>query len=861
MKILNKLTIKHLTMNKKRTIVTIIGVVLSTALMVGIGLLFASLRDNTIKTTIASRGAQHVMIQNIPKNKINILENNVEIKSVYYRHDLGFAKLTGSQNSSKPYVLVSEASKELLENFTLLQGRLPQSSDEIVISNHIKNNGGVTYKIGDSVTYNIGKRKTVDGTEFINMNLYEDDEVLTSEVTKTYKIVGIIERTFIENYESPGYMVFTKLDTKKLPDTLYSYIIYKDVKGIYDKVESLGKNLGFSKNENAENLHFNDSLLSAYGISRYSNIMDAMMGIILIVLSLVSIGCIIVIYNSFAISVMERKKQFGLFSSIGATKKQLRHTVFFEAFIVGVIGIPIGILSALLGIGSVLMIVNELLPNLFSFPLALSIYPTFIFIPTLFMIAVILFSAFFPAHRASKITPIEAIRQNDDIKVSSRKLKTNHFVRKIFGIEGELALKNMKRNKKKYRITVISLFVSIVLFISFSSLLNYWLAAAGDVIETPNFDLYANIGTENDEKVQQIYETIKENEEVIDVSLIKVSNLDVTGFSEKYSTKAKEVLSHEEEIKSNANIETQMINLYALDTDTYQKLLKDMNLKQDTPIMLNRTRNVMYSRTSRKTETFDIFDKPIDVLSLYKSEYNEQTDRLIREKFFELKNIVYTDITPLGTEYTSMVSCPTLIVSEEMFETILSKIEDGNYYQNIYIKANSDKKLDAYLKDLENNGNFDHYYYYNYKEALKLQKNMIFVLKLLLYGFIALVTLIGVTSVFNTIYTSISLRRKEFAMLRSVGLTPKGFNKILYFESIFFGLKSLLYAIPVSLFITYLFGKEMRGVVTVSALLIPFESIIVAVIGVFIIVIVTMLYASSKIKKENILEAIREENI
>ena len=138
---------------------------------------------------------------------------------------------------------------------------------------------------------------------------------------------------------------------------------------------------------------------------------------------------------------------------------------------------------------------------------------------------------------------------------------------------------------------------------------------------------------------------------------------------------------------------------------------------------------------------------------------------------------------------------------------------------------------------------------------------MILVIKILLYGFISLVTLIGVTSVFNTIHTSINLRRKEFAMLRSMGLTPKGFNKILAFESLFVGLKSLLYAIPVSIGVVFLLYKSLGGVADVGAFVIPWQSILIATVAVFIIVFITMMYASSKIKHENILDAIREENI
>ena len=138
---------------------------------------------------------------------------------------------------------------------------------------------------------------------------------------------------------------------------------------------------------------------------------------------------------------------------------------------------------------------------------------------------------------------------------------------------------------------------------------------------------------------------------------------------------------------------------------------------------------------------------------------------------------------------------------------------------------------------------------------------MILVIKILLYGFISLVTLIGVTSVFNTINTSIALRRKEFAMLRSMGLTPGGFNKIICFESLFFGMKSLLYALPFSCLVIIWIHMSIGNIVSYSDIMWPWNAFLIAIVGVFLIVFATMIYATKKVKRENILDSIREENI
>ena len=569
-------------------------------------------------------------------------------------------------------------------------------------------------------------------------------------------------------------MAYTKLDLNKRQN-LNAYITYKSPKDAYNKTDKLVSNLGLSKTEKETNVSYNDALLSSYGVSRYSNIMDSMMGIIIIVLTLISIGCIIVIYNAFAISVMERKKQFGLFASIGTTRKQTRHTVFFEAFIIGIIGVPLGVIGAIIGIGIVLMITNNLLTEVFEFPLALSIYPAFIIVPVAFMIVVILLSAFLPAYKASKITPIEAIRQNDDIKIKGRKVKTNIFIQKLFGVEGNIALKNIKRNKKKYRITILSLFISIVLFISFSSLMEYGVSAANDVATIPNFDVVVTILPKHKEDTNKVYQNLKNKKEVKESSLLTSSYFPTDSFVNSYT---KEALKYMKKEKRKNGFEDLIIT--SIDDENYKKLLKKYHLKEDTALVLNKVKKIVYKKGSRKVMNITLLDKSVKELSVYVSNYNEETDSSTMEKIKTISSIEYIEELPFGCEYQSGGDEIQIVVSEKMLEEMNQKTEHV-LFSNMYVSTDDVKPLENYLEKIEKDNNFDRFLYQNIKESIQMQKNLVFVIELLLYGFIALVTLIGVTSVFNTIHTSIALRRKEFAMLRSVGLTPHGFNKILYF--------------------------------------------------------------------------------
>ena len=853
MKILNNLTIKHLKSNKKRTIVTIIGIILSTALMVGIGLLFSTVRDNSVKMIIENSGDHHVAIE-LETSKLDFIAKNESVLKYKYKSSLGYSLYEGIENDFKPYIEILTASLEYLEDLKLIEGRLPNNENEIVIPKHLETNGEIKLNVGDKIILNVGKRVDDNNnllyeTPFVNSYDEEKDEYIKEEKLvdiekKEYEIVGIIERDILEDYTNPGYNAFTVSSTSEM---LTVYVNYKNVKDTYKNTEIIAKNLG--NEEFANNLYygitFNDSLLAFSGVSNYSNMVDSMSFIIIIILTLVSIACVIVIYNSFAISVMERKKQFGLFSSIGATKKQLRHTVFFEAFIVGIIGIPLGILSAYLGIGIVLMIVNKLLPNMFSFPLALTTYPLFIIIPIIFMIITILVSAFLPARSASKVSPIEAIRLNDDIKIKSKKLKTPKII-KLFGVEGEIAYKNMKRNKKKYRITIISLFISIVLFVSFSSLLKYGVTSAYDFTELPLYEYAANFSSDKQESIDSIINQVLKIDGIKKYSIIKELYF-VTSFNADYYT-----TEFTQKVLNNENIanDTIGINIISLDDKSYENYKKEIGLTTNSPILINKYKYIDYKTNARKQITLIPYNK-INSLEIktYDDKYN-----------YKLENIYLTDVLPFGIENTSL-GMMYIVVDSNTYNEM--KYEE-NYYLSMYMLADNYDEFDKLL-DSESKENIltddVSVYTANIKKELQLLSNIVFVIKLLLYGFISLVTLIGVTSVINTINTSIALRKKEFAVLRSIGLTPKGFNKMMLFECLFFGLKSLLYGLPVSFIIIYLFHLSFNGIVSFDSILIPYGSILIAIFGVFIVVLISMWYATIRIKKENILDAIREENI
>lgn len=849
MSILNRLTIKNLRLNKKRTIVTIIGIILSTALMVGIGLLFSSFQDLMIRDTIGYNGKYEANYGDVDLNKLN----NIKDKdfTYFYEKPIGFSKIESS-NEYKPYMYITSVNKEYFNELKLVDGSFPKNENEAVISNHVITNGGLNYKVGDIVTFKYGKRN-IEGNGTLANSEFVDGEFLTNEGTHTYKIVGIVGRSNFENYSACGYTAFT-LDVNNDKGSVNLYVMFNKNKKIIKQSEELAKRLNYDND-----INYNSTLLALYGESTYGNVMTTMVSMMMIMLALVSIGCIIVIYNSFAISVMERKKEFGLLSSIGATKRQLSHTVFFEAVFVGVIGIILGILGAYIGIGCVVLVINNLIGDMLEYKLYLVTNPLFIIIPVIFMIIVIGASAFIPSRRASKVSPIEAIRQNDDIKINKKKIRTSKLVNKLFGIEGEIALKNIKRNKKKYRVTVVSLFISIVLFISFSSYMNYTLNTASSVMGEVPYDYqisYFGDDPNNDKEALDKINEIVKSSDVKEYVSYSVSNLSIIGnytYSDEYLDFYKSAYG-DDGIKALNNLKYQYISIYILDDNSYNKYKKLIGIDNDSVILLNKFKGVSYGNNKRVNYDIPVINNGNINIKICNFDNDEDVDTT---KYCNknIDNIFVTNKSFDLIEEFSYMDDFKLIVNKKLYDSIS---DSSTHYTQFNIISDNTNNIDKLTKDLDKYSNVN---YTNIKEAMKQANNLILVVKILMYGFISLVTLIGVTSVFNTISTSMALRKREFAVLRSIGLTNRGFNKILFFESLFFGMKSLIFAIPVSIGITVLIHYALADMVSISTIIIPWKYIIISIVSVFVIVLLTMMYSTSKIKKHNIIEQIREENI
>jgi len=846
MKILNKFTIKNLRLNKKRTIVTIIGIMLSTALICGVAGLVSSFQKTLVDTTIATDGNFHVKFNNVSKDKFSYVTENQQVKQYFFTSELGWAVLDGGQNSDKPYVQVMEYDKTALENsgIKLLEGRLPENSNEILISEHIRTNAQVNWKVGDKITINVGERFAEDGVKLGESNPFfkkydsqgEEieggmEESIVNTETKTYTIVGITKRLNYENFYSPGYKVITYKEAVR--DTENISVLYKNAKD-YDTL-----NKEMCKNLDTEDIEMNMDLIILQG-GLGDTAMSAVISIATVVIIIIIIASVFVIRNSFSISVSERNRQYGMLASIGATSKQIKRNVVFEGMVVGLIAIPLGILLGIVAIIILLEVVNYILGDvLMGMEFVYSINIPGIIISVVISLITIYLSTLIPAKRAAKISPIESIRGNKDTKIKSKKVRTSKVTKKIFGIGGVIASKNLKRSKKKYRTTVISIVVSIFIFISLSSFLSYGMDVTSYYYTDYSYNLYVNYG-----KSDVVSAT---EQEKIYNEIIKLDGID------KYSyTWEASVPSDMYKYSDGRFDETDECRVIVYNNEYFKEYMKEIGLKEEVykagAILIDD--ELEYNADSSK-----------NLVKIYNNLKKGDTVNLkIGDNTVSVKISENPTQRPMGLESVYAYGGELLVSQEFAREHFGENFKESFSLGNLLIYSNDADKMEEDINDFKNEKGYLNIEVTNLDTFVKQQKKILIVAAIFLYGFITVITLIGVTNIFNTITTNMILRSKEFATLKSIGMTTKEFNKMIRLESIMYGTKSLIIGIPLGVLgsyaIYYGFAKEMD-----LGYNIPLIPILISVVFVFIIIGITMKYSLNKINKQNIIETIRKDNI
>lgn len=859
MNLYTSLTLRYLKQNKRRTLVTIIGIILATALICGIGNICTSFMDYQMRDQIKTSGSFYATFTDIDKEKASVITKSSGVSEYGYKKDLGSIILDKKDSTSLD---INVFDKNTINSFqiTLKKGSYPKNESELIVTQALLNKWNK--KIGDKITLNLG--------ELIYDDMGMISKLKNSQKT-TFKIVGTLDKAPYNSklFAIAGFDINTVNKNEKFDVSICT----KNPKDIYKTAISIGKNIGLVKEDNPKdesynyneqaNLYFkdieyNEGLLRLLGASSYSNINITLLLIVGLVASLVIIATIATIYNSFSIAISERKKQFAILNSIGATKSQIMKFVFLEGFLVSIVGIPIGLLSGTVAIDIVFKVIKTFFKTSMFGELDLRVVfsPIVLILSTLVILLTIFISALIPAINAAKISPLEAIKNSSNLKVG--KIKSSKLVKKIFKTEGELAYKNLRRNKGKFRITLFSLVISIVIFISFNGFVDMFIEANqinyGSI--TNDLTLYEN-NLLTKEEVQKTIDELKKINGLKDVAIDKGYNLNVHVDEKNINKDLRESLKQSRYVDmDNSNYNFINSRLYIPGYFSISNIkLSEGKFDRKTAKAENGVILVRYSyqeSLAKKGKVVLSNYKVGDTLNCTITSYDSDGKESAKE--VKLKILAITDEILTGNNQYPETSFGVVAYDDLIPSLGITDDKSSSIY---YVATNQEKSTRDEVKKVAEENNLS--VIDSIDEAQKLEQTMN-VMKIFVYGFIVVISLVSVTNIINTISTNINLRKREFAIIKSIGVTPQGFKKMIYMESILYGILSLLYGIPIGICMNVLMNKILEGVITVQTL-IPYKAILICVVAIFIITFIASYIPLKKISKENIIDNIRQESI
>lgn len=950
MNLMKTLTLKNLRLNRKRTIVTIVGIILATALLSALVTLVSSFQYSMIEYQKQKDGDFHVKFSNVKMSELSEFKNNRNIESTFETMGMGFAKLDGCKNEDKPYAYVMATDEAGFERgcFKLIEGRMAKNEDEIVIPRHLKTNGRIDIKVGDEITLDVGKRydSNTEGVIWENSAYENEAETLTDTVTKHYKVVGIMERPGygMEDYSAAGYTFVTYSDELAAIDngtkseeseadntlTVYSRYTQKalrnkdavtaDIIGVdeklFEKVNNSSVEMSAEESdrflkemENAKyDIYINGYLISYECVFPIDGSFKALFTVAAVVALIIILTSVYCIKNSFNISITEKIRQYGMLASVGATRRQIKSSVKTEAAMLGVVGIPVGTMSGILASLILVKVVNVLSAGWLNVALSFHTSLPALILAVILSIATIYFSATGSARRAAKVTPLEAIRNTKEIKIKSSKLKTPAIIGRIWGIGGVISYKNIKRNNKKYRTTVTSIVICSVTFIVISYFMSMAFSVVGMSYASADYNIGINMSYKKDihidiEKLSKLVSGI----EGVDDYLVGAGyDFDVREpkYTKEYGEYCRQVYDNSEDV-------SQMFLITVLDDKSYDKYASDAGIKNAAAgaILVNKGTFDVYNENSLKYVKkemelykykagdtiecgYNVYDDASSDDNAAESDTESSTDdnnavegdtesgtednsgyvdeETINNgvrKTLDVTIAGVTDKVPIG--YKSYSYATLLFMNQKGFESLWADGKSNELKQryvsySAYVVAeNADEYQDTFEKETEGNPEYSQISFSvsNLDKQMRDEKSLFTLLGVFAYGLIVVIALIGITNIINTLSTGMELRSREFATLRSIGMTDKQFVGMVRLESVFISVKALVIGVPLGILISYLLCvimNRMDGAIIYEP---PYKAIILCIVVVIMLIYAIMKLSMTKLRHNNIIETIKNENL
>lgn len=865
MNIITKLTLRHLIQNKKRTVVTILGIAISTALitamMLGVYSFFCFYSGISMKI----EGNWAFFAKDLSEEQNQSLKNDPRVSLVgirdYNLEKTGYMLGTDTKPRFKTGNIYHADHNNLIQMVTCdYEGKLPENAGEIAVEEELLRENGLDLKVGDTLSFTQGYRYQYELNELIYLGGgYRSDELFEEKSKETCVITAILHG----NQVTRDYKILRGTDAEEKSTDPITFVTLEKCDYTADfQIEDMIREYGLTKVEKNS-----EYLLSVFAISMNSHSAIAalfrLMGVALLVVIGVSV---ILIYNAFAMSLSEKVRYLGMLASVGATRQQKRFGIYMEGLLLGLVGIPLGFGLGAAGSGITLHVLGskilaaDMLTGMSGMRggIPLHVSPLIILIIVVIAGITIFISSVIPAMKASGIMPIEAIRFSRDSRLRAWKLKTFPGIHSLFGVEGKMAYKNFKRNGGKGILITLSIVVSVVMLVNIMYFCDLFRKVNSYEIDLP-FEIYTTASYADKDRLKEDLKTVTG---VNDVYASEMVVFDFAAKDEDGNPKEKpnssflnpEYLSKGYEELFN---KVHAVNVVLMDDAAFDELRGKMyggegaSLAEGT-LSDNAVPGIILNNYAHKATRKKVFNDNIVGAKLYydNPKNNPPAVEIVGLADWD-KNNKYFNMCPKN-------SISVLVPADVYYELASENIDPAELTYTYAVEAPNHEEVTERIREMLENDDYQSYSCYDVARNLQVMMTVMTLLKTVMYGFTILLSLIAATNIANTISTGVLMRRKEFAMFRSVGMTNGSVKKMLFLETFFYGFFALIIAVPVSVVISLIMYYSLGSMVTV-----PFEvnvpTYLFVSLGVFALIGLSMLMSTSTIKNDSIIEGLRED--
>lgn len=976
-------TVKSLRANKVRTLVTIAGVALAAALLTAVLTTYVSLNDYLYRSEAHLAGTWMACVEadgsSALDEKIADAQADPQVAGTAILRDVGFAALTADQqNTQGTYLAIRSIEGDVGDicGIAPSEGRLPENDHEIMLFSTWNDYGGVN--LGDTVTFNVGQRvarlapgeegsisagtmtaswgvqgeahesEITDGTPLnSSMGVLEADidggifnEEIANTEERTYTVVGF--------YDRPGYALSTAAGMvgvtaggaapDAFTDVFFTLSDVANTQQVEEAAEALFPD---------EHVVLHAAMLRYMGVSSDSSIWATFYGLVVVLAAVIVVACVSLIFNAFNISVAERIKQFGLLSSVGASRRQLRRAVVLEGAIVAVIGIPCGLLIGLAGCAATFAALGPAISQLagsgeVAFRVAVNGWV--LAAASVLTFVTVLVSVWIPAKRASRTNIIDSLRAASGSRVSKRGAaraakctgasslwKARGAAGRVLGVSGMLARINRKRGTGKGRAASVSLALAIVLLMTAGSL-NVFLGTLTDVV-TGGGEMAGEVGVMAQLDMETPQPAAPTTPEAVATAnselfarqaevfagafndLSRVAGAQPVGWkmtSDAYAivpaAMAGEALVDQESGMGGKMVDGRVGTVGSvayLDDAAFDDYAKSLGLNPADFRDPEHLRAIAlargYGNNGSVYQLLDILREPgtLEVVEAvtYHGEpaagigvgvtsgegnaeafafqpYLEGDDDGV--EWFPMDEAeVQTasiEVVALADEPAPIVGGPgaglQLIVPESVAAYQSFGSTDPIFY-SYFNAADGDHAAlgeelatagSAYFHDKSPYG-LAFYSFNDYIEQRDSNQMIATVVNVFCLLFAVILALIAMANVFNTVTNSLILRRREFAVMKSVGLSNRQFRAMVAEECVAWCIRGLVPGVLLSLLVSFLLWQVISGSMTGLPFTLPWNYVALAAAMTVVAVGASVAYGMHRCRADNVVEALRADAV